>query len=447
MPDLTLTDPTTLPVGDSATDANATPQLQDPTISPPVVPPATPVIQTTGQSTPVEQTGPLSLADYTAATVTNNAKQKQATEDETAARRRLAQDTVDVDTGAVNEAQAHVVDQAKNLDALSKLVQQHNTQDYADLDALHKQNEARDPNHWWNSRTTGQKLQAGIGIILGGLGQGLQQYGGAKNATNSALDIIDNTIKQDIELQDSKLKENFQEYAQKHGIRQNEENFQKYAMTSKELQHMNAQQVFKNQLALATAKAADPIAKANGDAALATLDQQDATQRRGLGQWLETQGAAAQARLAAYQKDQLERERALEDKRLAGAQALELEGVKAAATAQQKSSDEKQKTTDKSLEGIDAARTLILSAREAAKNGDKPDPAAITAAAKLGIVIPKTVDHWYNLTGEKDVDKAYQSALDILEAKERRVRETAPAPTTVLTPGKSSGPITDPSQL
>lgn len=53
-----------------------------------------------------------------------------------------------------------------------------------------------DPNHFWESRSTGQKIMAAIGIALGGIGGGLSGHGG-----NVAMDVINKAIDRDIDAQ------------------------------------------------------------------------------------------------------------------------------------------------------------------------------------------------------------------------------------------------------
>lgn len=54
-----------------------------------------------------------------------------------------------------------------------------------------------DPEHYWNSRNTGQKIAAGLGLILGGLGSGIT------GQPNLALQIINGAIDRDMEAQRS----------------------------------------------------------------------------------------------------------------------------------------------------------------------------------------------------------------------------------------------------
>lgn len=52
-----------------------------------------------------------------------------------------------------------------------------------------------DPNHYWETRTTGQKISAAIGLLLGGIGSGLTK------TPNYALQVIDKAIDRDVEAQ------------------------------------------------------------------------------------------------------------------------------------------------------------------------------------------------------------------------------------------------------
>jgi hypothetical protein len=53
-----------------------------------------------------------------------------------------------------------------------------------------------DPNNFWNTRSTGQKIAAAIGIALGGIGGGMSGHGG-----NTAMDVINKAIDRDIDAQ------------------------------------------------------------------------------------------------------------------------------------------------------------------------------------------------------------------------------------------------------
>ena len=52
-----------------------------------------------------------------------------------------------------------------------------------------------DPNHLWNSSSTGAKISAAIGLVLGGIGSGLT------HGPNMALQVLDNSIQRDLQAQ------------------------------------------------------------------------------------------------------------------------------------------------------------------------------------------------------------------------------------------------------
>lgn len=62
------------------------------------------------------------------------------------------------------------------------------------------QNAKVDPNRFWNSKSTGQKVMAGLGMILAGIGGGMTGRGG-----NAALDVINNAIQNDIDAQKTEI--------------------------------------------------------------------------------------------------------------------------------------------------------------------------------------------------------------------------------------------------
>jgi hypothetical protein len=61
-----------------------------------------------------------------------------------------------------------------------------------------------DPNRFWNSRDTGQKILAGISILLGGLGQGTFAAMGLKSE-NGAMEILQDAIRRDVEVQQANV--------------------------------------------------------------------------------------------------------------------------------------------------------------------------------------------------------------------------------------------------
>lgn len=63
------------------------------------------------------------------------------------------------------------------------------------------QNNKIDPNRWWNSKTTGGQISAGLGMILGGLGAGA-------HGTNQASEYINQAIERDMDAQKNEQSKN-----------------------------------------------------------------------------------------------------------------------------------------------------------------------------------------------------------------------------------------------
>lgn len=106
-----------------------------------------------------------------------------------------------------------------------------------------------DPKHFWNSKSTGEKIMVGIGLILGGLGAS------ANGGHNVVLDMINKRIDQDIDAQQQEMgkKQNLMT-----ALTQQLGDVKEAAMMAKLIK---ADQLT-DQINLAAAQAKDPIAKA-----------------------------------------------------------------------------------------------------------------------------------------------------------------------------------------
>lgn len=121
-----------------------------------------------------------------------------------------------------------------------------------------------DPDHYWNSKNTGQKIGAAIAIMIGGIAQG---YGKTNN--NVALDIINKSIDQDIQ-------------AQRDNMTQKNNLFNLNLEKTRNVQSAYAQtksdaiSLTQAQIANAVANAGSTEAKANGNLMIAQLQEQKA---------------------------------------------------------------------------------------------------------------------------------------------------------------------------
>lgn len=120
-----------------------------------------------------------------------------------------------------------------------------------------------DPHRLWNGSSTGNKVLAGIGVLLSGIGSGLT---GQKNM---ALEVINRAIDADIDAQKSEL-----------GKKQNllTMNYRKYGdlQTAQAATAAQLSSVAQAQIAAAAAKSGSAQAQLNGSLAIAQLKQQEA---------------------------------------------------------------------------------------------------------------------------------------------------------------------------
>ena len=316
-------------------------QNQDPSSPPNLTPPPdnsaapTTITNNTSVSSPVPQAVPMSAGQYAQAGVDRAEQAKQAQADiATAKSEQAKRDVTTQDPLIASAAQAatdakHWQDQyATQHEAafgtngtLTKSLQQLNQQKV-------------DPDHWWNSKDTGGKIEAVIGLMLGGIGQGLAAFGKhGINTGNMALEEMDKVIKNDIDSQPANLDNKWKVYQSQSGIADNQDNFNKFKILDSQIQYVAAQRVALEKLKQSAAMAADPVAKANGQLAIVDLQKQIDDEQRAWGQHNEGLAATAASATRAFQQHLLERQEHAQDVQVTQGNALELEKAKADATA------------------------------------------------------------------------------------------------------------------
>ncbi len=70
-----------------------------------------------------------------------------------------------------------------------------------------------DPDHWWNEKSTGAKILAGVGMILGGAGGGLGRTG-----RNPAMDVMNSAIQNDMDSQRHHIDNHFKSLVQEQNL-------------------------------------------------------------------------------------------------------------------------------------------------------------------------------------------------------------------------------------
>lgn len=115
-----------------------------------------------------------------------------------------------------------------------------------------------DPEHWWESKSTGGKVLAGIGMILGGLGGALQKTG-----RNPALELMNRAIDNDIASQKSNIEKNFKAIADQHGLDNDAFNRELHKQTWENNFRTAALENVKLELASAASKTQSELVKNN----------------------------------------------------------------------------------------------------------------------------------------------------------------------------------------
>lgn len=119
---------------------------------------------------------------------------EQSLESEKAAKQKEAEALANQNKTETN-AIADTEDEIAAMPTQQDLINQNKAKDDALFQAF--QNKTIDPNRVWNNSSTGSKISAGIGLILGGIGSGLT------GQPNLAANMINNLIERDIDAQKS----------------------------------------------------------------------------------------------------------------------------------------------------------------------------------------------------------------------------------------------------
>lgn len=352
------------------------PQNQDPTVPTNLTPPpdnsgAVPIqVNNTGVSSPVPEAAPLSVAGAAQAAVNRGEIAKGAEADIAAAQSEKAKRDAAIQDPLIAAA-AQAASDAKHWQ--DQYAAQHDaafgangtlTKQLADLNSWKE-----DPDHWWNHKDTGGKIEAGIGLMLGGIGQGLSNWGshGQGKAINYGIEAVDNAIKQDIDSQKDNQANKWKTYQAAAGVADNQDNYNKFKILDSQTQYVAAQRVALEKLKQSTDMEADPIAKANGVLAQNEMQKQIDDEERTWGAHNEALANAAAAATRAYQMHQLERQEKAQDTQVAQAGELEKIGVENAGKVAVIAAEAPQKEHEARTKQIAEERTKLMT--ELAKYG------------------------------------------------------------------------------
>jgi len=266
-----------------------------------------------------------------------------------------------------------------------------------------------DPNHWWNSRSTGQKIAGAIAILAGGVSQAF-----SKSDKNPIVEQITGYIHQDIDAQKDNMSQAWEAYKTAHGMEESDQAYANFRANYIGKQIDLGQQVVADQLKAIAAHSANPIAKNNAMVAVNDLEKERQDRRNQL-MLLNMKNAQAQASaLHAELLRETLRKQALEDAATKNAQAIELEKAKAEATASNTDKYEREKAELVEANKSTEKSAFITQMQQKAERGEEPSVDDKKAAERIGVALPEgsTATKIFSHTKTKEeIDAAYKEAL------------------------------------
>lgn len=183
-------------IGDQAPDPSAASGQTAPTPAAPGAPGAKPVDPMADFNRAFGIMG-AGLAEQKAGAMRAIGEGDKASDAEKAAAQQLADNEAKKQAAAAEfqGAQLQNMQRAQDAYKTEKAALQKQSQDLYD----NVLNAKIDPNHFWNTRTTGQKIMAGIGMVLGGIGGALAHQG------NAGMEMLNNAIARDVDAQKENL--------------------------------------------------------------------------------------------------------------------------------------------------------------------------------------------------------------------------------------------------
>ena len=187
----------------------------------------------------------------------------------------------------------HAAAQAQDADALRQRV--------AAVGAMNV-----DPNHWWNSKSTGGKIAASIGSILGGFAQGALMNGGNKGATNPAVDQANRAIADDVDAQKSNISNQWKDVQGRFQLHDDDETRFLHEQAARTQSQLTGLEAYKYELNKSAAMTTSQLAQLGVAHANADITAKQDALRNHLDllnkQTAATAAAAQAARLAQIQK-------------------------------------------------------------------------------------------------------------------------------------------------
>jgi hypothetical protein len=266
-------------------------------------------------ATPSPNLSPLNGQQYDEEQIRELEKNRQIALDEAKAR----QDAVDREA----EIQQKMADASRSAaEDANVAVMTHYARQAQDVDGLRARiaevgAQKIDPDHWWNSKSTGGKIAAVIGMIIGGFAQGAMVIAGNKSATNPAVDVAQRAIADDIDAQKSGIGNQWKEIQDRFQLKDDAETRFLHEQAAKSQANITGLEAFKFELAKSAAGLNSQIAQVGVQHAMADATAKQNMLRNHISQLqqqaAQAAAAAQAARLAAIQKKRDAYDKAVEE--------------------------------------------------------------------------------------------------------------------------------------
>ena len=214
----------------------------------------------TGATNPAE----LNPAQYTQTQLQNLETRKGLTQVQADIKGKESDEEADIQNQAAYDQHNQLFDMQTAQQKAMNDAKERDSNLMLELQKMHNMKSHIDPNHWWNSKSTGSKIASSIGMFLMGLGGG----------SRIAMDHMHKAIDADIDAQKENISQNWKEIQAQHGLDESANNRANHELEWKNQFRVASMEVVKQQLAAAAARSQNPMNQANAQMAIQDINKQ-----------------------------------------------------------------------------------------------------------------------------------------------------------------------------
>lgn len=245
---------------------------------------------------------PLNPAQFTQGAVNLNDQRIANVRDTAASLTDLNNQTGDVYKQDIERRQKEIADEATIKAQADRLAEQRDLDSRRMAQQLLAKN--IDPEHYWNSKSTGGKVLASIGLALGSAGASLSK------GQNIPLQMMNQAIANDIDSQKENMNNGWKAYDKLHDLNNDETARTRYNDAWRAQHYIMGSELIKSQLGQIAAKTSNVDVKEKANTAISALEGAQLDVRKSLGDQIAAAAkarAAGQASLALAQKNKIDK--------------------------------------------------------------------------------------------------------------------------------------------